>query len=237
LWLNLACEPSDWLENTVISQNIMSDWLKSVDIYCERTDPTWWAEPINALTNLAFVIAGLALLGRKDQIAIRLGIMIVLIGAASFLFHTFANRLTGLLDVLFIGLFLVTYAWVWAREVARWPLYAEALSVLALILLIILATTLTEPLRAHYAWLPSGMYVGAWLYLVALGVIHQSKAWPGETWLWSAVILFVVSLTARQLDQPWCEHTGGTHWLWHILNACVLYGSVRALSQAAERQT
>jgi hypothetical protein len=28
-----------------------------VDIYCERTDPSFWAEPVNALTNIAFLLA------------------------------------------------------------------------------------------------------------------------------------------------------------------------------------
>lgn len=33
--------------------------LTPVDLYCERTEPELWAEPANALTNLAFVAAGL----------------------------------------------------------------------------------------------------------------------------------------------------------------------------------
>ena len=28
-----------------------------VDLYCERTSPVFWAEPVNALTNLAFFLA------------------------------------------------------------------------------------------------------------------------------------------------------------------------------------
>ena len=30
-----------------------------IDLYCDRTGPEFWSEPVNALTNLAFVIAGL----------------------------------------------------------------------------------------------------------------------------------------------------------------------------------
>lgn len=33
--------------------------LSEIDLYCERTTSAFWAEPVNALTNLAFVIAGL----------------------------------------------------------------------------------------------------------------------------------------------------------------------------------
>jgi hypothetical protein len=29
------------------------NWAESIDLYCERTDPSLWSEPLNALTNLA----------------------------------------------------------------------------------------------------------------------------------------------------------------------------------------
>ena len=43
------------------------DWTRAVDIYCERVSPTFWAEPVNALTNLAFIVAGLAALRLEAQ--------------------------------------------------------------------------------------------------------------------------------------------------------------------------
>ena len=30
-----------------------------IDNYCERTDASFWSEPVNALTNLSFIVAGL----------------------------------------------------------------------------------------------------------------------------------------------------------------------------------
>ena len=33
------------------------DWTASIDGYCERLDPSFWAEPLNAWTNLAFLLA------------------------------------------------------------------------------------------------------------------------------------------------------------------------------------
>ena len=33
------------------------DWTRQIDSYCERLGPDYWAEPVNALTNLAFVLA------------------------------------------------------------------------------------------------------------------------------------------------------------------------------------
>ena len=39
-------------------------WSESIDMYCERTDPGLWSEPLNAVTNLAFLVAA-ALLWRR----------------------------------------------------------------------------------------------------------------------------------------------------------------------------
>ena len=33
------------------------DWFRAVNGYCERTDASYWSEPLNALTNAAFLIA------------------------------------------------------------------------------------------------------------------------------------------------------------------------------------
>ena len=52
------------------------NWLESIDLYCERTGPELWSEPLNALSNLAFI--GVAALlwrragGRHSSADIRL---------------------------------------------------------------------------------------------------------------------------------------------------------------------
>lgn len=40
------------------------DWTQAIDIYCERTDADFWSEPINALSNAAFMVVGLFALRR-----------------------------------------------------------------------------------------------------------------------------------------------------------------------------
>ena len=37
-----------------------TDWFETIDAYCERTDATLWSEPLNALSNLAFIAAFVA---------------------------------------------------------------------------------------------------------------------------------------------------------------------------------
>ncbi|NDC21523.1 MAG: hypothetical protein EBZ56_07875, partial [Burkholderiaceae bacterium] len=101
----------------------MGTWLNPVDIYCERLDASFWSEPINAITNLAFIIAGWLIWRMRSPRSGLMSILLILIGLGSFSFHTFANRLTGLLDVLAIALYLVSFAylipkqWSWG---SRW---------------------------------------------------------------------------------------------------------------------
>ena len=99
--------------------------------YCERgLDPGLWAEPVNALTNGAFVIAGLAALylirqrppGERSIVQIVLAVLVVLIGIGSFLFHTQATAWAAIADVAPIGIFMLLYFAVAMRSLLRLPL-------------------------------------------------------------------------------------------------------------------
>src|SRR5690606_14179232 len=85
-----------------------------IDNYCERTGPELWSEPLNAITNLAFIIAGLWGLSRAratgaGRTAEVLCWWVVAIGIGSALFHTFANELTKWADILPIAIFTLAY--------------------------------------------------------------------------------------------------------------------------------
>lgn len=212
----------------------MNNWFKPIDIYCERLDAGWWAEPVNALTNLAFVIAGLIIVRHRQHPGPVLGWLMVTIGIGSFLFHTHANRLTGLIDVTFIGVYLATYAWLWPRIVWHKGAMPQALSVASLATFIVLATLLNQVIERAWPEVPPGVYTGAWLYVMTLAILCNRRQPAARTWLWITAGLFLGSLTARQLDMPLCPVTGGTHWLWHVLNAGVLYASARAMLAATK---
>jgi hypothetical protein len=127
------------------------NWNAYIDSYCERLIPGFWDEPLNALSNVAFWLAAWWVWHRAQhrnlyqnqpiavikptQSAIDLGvnqrswdiqallIMLLLIGAGSFAFHTFATRWAAALDVLFIAVYLHFYLAVYAHRVLaiRWP--------------------------------------------------------------------------------------------------------------------
>lgn len=96
------------------------NWTAYIDNYCERLLPGFWDEPLNAISNLAFWLAawvvwrwrqreapGGMLSGSSDIHSLL--VMLVLIGAGSFAFHTFATRWASALDVLFIAVYLHFY--------------------------------------------------------------------------------------------------------------------------------
>ncbi len=64
------------------------DWLTPICAYCERGDPGFWAEPVNALSNAAFLIAaGLAAwrlrrAGTADAPALLLSALVAVVGLA-----------------------------------------------------------------------------------------------------------------------------------------------------------
>ena len=71
---------------------------EKLDNYCERVGPEFWSEPLNAMTNAAFLIAALAafLIWRRktpnDLAGFGLIVVLAAIGIGSFLFNTFAKR-------------------------------------------------------------------------------------------------------------------------------------------------
>ena len=203
----------------------MSTWFNSVDIYCERLDASFWAEPINAISNLSFIVEGLFLWRLRSPRSALMAILMVLIGLGSFSFHTYANRLTGLLDVLAIALYLVAFSYLIPRRWSSSSVLIQVGSVLLLIVSIVLAHLLMSHLKPALPWLPPGIYLGAWLALLIYALVTQHLNKPAARFLWLAVIVFPFSLLSRQLDMPLCDSIGPTHWLWHLLNGLTLYWS------------
>jgi len=201
----------------------MNTWFNSVDIYCERLEASFWAEPINAISNLSFIVAGFFLWRLRSSHSKLIATLVILIGLGSFSFHTFANRLTGLLDVLAIALYLVAFAFMIPKQWSRNSILIQLGSVLLLILSIVLAQLLISHLKPALPWLPPGVYLGAWLALIIFTLVTQYSNPSAARFLWMAVIVFPASLLSRQIDMPLCDSIGGSHWLWHLFNGLTLY--------------
>ena len=200
------------------------DWTRTIDAYCERTSAAFWAEPVNAVTNLAFLVAawiGVALWrrsGRRDPASLFLVILAGVIGIGSFLFHTFANRWSNLADVLPIAVFIYAY---FGLALARFVGLRRSVAALAT-LAFLGASVAAGPLLAPIAGSSAG-YIPALAALVVTGGGLTLAGRAQGPLVLAAGGVFALSLAFRMADQPLCaDWPLGTHFAWHILNATTL---------------
>jgi len=195
----------------------------NLDFYCERMGPEFWAEPLNALTNLSFFLAaawGFSQAKSPDQtFARQLSALCAIVGIGSFLFHTFANSWTHLLDLLPIFIFTIVFVNFTFRSVLG---LTALVSVSLVVLLIILMAGLEFGT-------PKSLLNGSVLYLPILALLvvvslllrlRQSAQAP----LYGTITaIFFISLVARTLDHELCDVVPtGTHFIWHLLNGLCL---------------
>ncbi|MEM9717504.1 MAG: ceramidase domain-containing protein [Pseudomonadota bacterium] len=198
------------------------DWFEQFDGYCERTDFTYWSEPINAITNLAFIIAALVMwqrVGRNGAARI-LCVILFMIGIGSYLFHTHATGWAALSDVVPIGAFILVYLYLVNRNLMAWPVWAALLGTMAFApyAAILVPTLNTLPFFqiSNFYWTVPVLLV---IYAIALRKRRPSLS---RGFLIGAAILSV-SITLRSLDELLCNLLPfGTHFLWHCLNAVML---------------
>lgn len=210
------------------------DWTAPLDGYCERLDPGFWAEPVNAITNAAFLVAALILWWRAPQGTCRLlSANLALIGIGSFLFHTFATPWAALTDVLPIASFVFLYIWAANRYIVSLsPLISVAITLLAV------------PYMAMMVWVFSqvpGFTVSAAYWPVALlimmyGFFLRERAPEAAKGLLFGAGILAVSLAFRSLDITFCSLVPtGTHFLWHLLNAVMLGWMIETLHRHLTR--
>lgn len=203
--------------------------LTYLDSYCERAgDPSAFAEPLNFITNgffiLASIIAVRALIkhagsGKQADLWL-LGVFLFAIGIGSGLWHWKPSPTTVLLDVipitLFMHLFLVSalrrlFLLPWVRVLGWWGGYV-AITILA------------------QRYLPPDVLHGTVMYLPTYGVMllltygmYRRNAALGKLFA-GITLVWTLSLIARTIDLEICSRFSmGTHFIWHTLNAWVLW--------------
>jgi Ceramidase len=197
--------------------------LEPIDAYCERTSAAYWAEPVNALTNAAFLIAAVVMWRRTAglPLARAMSVVIGVIGVGSYLFHTHANGLTASMDVGPILIFILLYIFAATRDLLalgwRWAAGA-VVAFFPYAALMVPAFDRVMPFlgsSAGYAPIP----------VLILGYAAALWRWAPDTARGMVVgaVILMVSLTFRTLDEPLCDQLPlGTHFLWHLLNGLML---------------
>lgn len=202
---------------------ISSSWLPNVR-WCESQVCSWVVEPANTWSNLAYVVAGLALvwfgMRRRDDTLRLFGIAQIVVGICSFVYHMSFSGYLQVLDFfgmyvftnLLIGLNLVRLGALSPRRF--WPLYA--VSVVGL-------TALTVALR--FTPFP----IQGIVLLLILGVVATEFMQPARPDLDRrfffaslATLTLAAGFSAADVSGAFCDpddHFVQGHAIWHVLGA------------------
>lgn len=200
-----------------------------IDLYCERLAPGIWAEPLNAVSNLAFFIAGFALLRLykklepKNIFGLALIVLLFAIALGSSLFHTLATPWALQADVIPILLFQLVLLAGYARSVVGLAWYWVITLLFGFLVFGAGIGVLGLPLNG------SDGYLAPLIFLFGLGVYHLGHVKAEPALLIICALIFGVSLAFRTMDIAICHSFPlGTHFIWHMLNGIVLYLCGRA---------
>ncbi|MEM6679490.1 MAG: ceramidase domain-containing protein, partial [Pseudomonadota bacterium] len=196
------------------------DLTRRIDGYCERMSEAFFAEPLNAVTNIAFLIAAYLayrLAKQLDRLDVTIGFLLVnltAIGIGSTLFHTFATVWAAMTDTLPILIFILAY---FAISMRRYVGLSIVNCAVATILLMFGFVGLSTIFRILLFDLVGGSvsYFPALVMLLGVGAWLIWKNHPAGPGLIVGGVIFAFSLTARAMDNPVCAHfTLGTHFIW-----------------------
>ena len=220
-------------------QNIWQFLLAPIDLYCERTDSSLWAEPFNLFSNAAFLLVAWRLYylaGKVEKEPARkalvyLSIIAVMVATGSALFHSLPNPMTQLADALPIAVFvaLCVYFYIKERADRQIPIQKS----LTFCILFLLLGPVAGKLLGLAPYLSKGeFYLGLMPALVSLVVFEENKA--KKLRILVATILFTFAFTARTLDVYICGNFPlGSHFVWHLCSAGVAYlmATVQAMGE------
>ena len=211
------------------------DWTAPINAYCERMDASFWAEPVNAVTNGAFLLAAFGMWTRLRSMAALPGcglarslcVVLGFIGIGSFLFHTEATGWAAVADTTPIAVYVLLY--IFGANRFYWGLtLPKAIGATALFFPY---AAITIPLFSKLPILGvSAGYMPVPVMILAYAIALRSRLPAVARGLTIGGGLLLISLTFRSLDMPLCEEVPfGTHFMWHILNAIMLGWMIEVL--------
>ena len=201
----------------------------TLDLYCERTDPSLWSEPLNAVTNLAFVAAGVfawrayrraALRPARTADLVLLVALLFAIGIGSTVWHLVPTPATKLGDQIPILLFINVYLAVFLVRVEgmRWAGTLAAFAAYHAANVAIGRAFPPDFLNGSVFYLPT------WIAMLVLAANLIRKGDHAAPAFARGVALFTAAVVFRTVDHAACPSLPtGTHFLWHLLDGAALY--------------
>jgi hypothetical protein len=195
--------------------------------YCERTEPGWFAEPLNTVTGLAYFVASWQAWKQLERARWRqqwdlhlLAGLIALVGFSSILWHASGIPWLFWLDVAAVVAFAAAYWSVFLFRVARFGMIGLSVAWLLTGVGVVLFYFLLPGAMAGttLGYLPMLVILFAALVLA----VRVDRRLARDLVLSAAV--FGLALIVRALDPVLCGWAiVGTHWLWHLLTAGLLF--------------
>lgn len=208
--------------------------------FCEAARDGWIKQPANALSNLGFVVAGLAIgwrarvpehlgdtLPRFPGLATGYACLVVLLGPASAAMHATQSSLGGLLDMT--SMYLVA-SFAAAYAVTRWR-RRDSVFFWQVFLLLVAAC---ELIGLWDREIPVVHFAGnaAFAVLLVVAVVVETMLWRGGLaradlrYGAAALASMLVAFTIWNLSQHgWCDPDSLVqgHAAWHLLGAVAAY--------------
>ena len=203
-------------------------------IYCERgVSVAFWAEPVNAMTNIVFLIVGFLATRLLIKTKSDTKEMIVLpwlfagVGVGSFIYHTAHSPSTLALDALPIYIFILYVLFL----VLSWLTKNKIKS--ALILLGFVMCEITLSLLVPKEFLNGSIrHITAFMFIsVICSEIFRQRSSTVAFRILSVLGLYALAIFFRSIDSyicTWWQY--GSHFLWHIFAALAGYQAIYTLS-------
>ncbi|MES2984908.1 MAG: ceramidase domain-containing protein [Pseudomonadota bacterium] len=208
---------------------------------CERAGLGAAAEPMNVLSSFMFMIVAVSIyryyhrnedLKGKWMVDVHaLTFLTFIIGVNSLVFHAFPSPTTELIDTMSIVLFIIIYFWCVLFRIGRCTIFQAGICFIAFVgFSHILVHQFPRALNDSIG------YLSSMIALIVIAVHLHLKARPSSSHFLLASIIGVVSLFCRAIDREVCDMFPiGTHFLWHTLNATLLYILLKQLVRNVNR--
>ncbi len=203
----------------------MTEWYG----VCERGSLGILAEPLNVISSVAFMLVAVVIyrfyhshedLERKWIWDIHaLTFLTFIIGVNSVIFHSFPSPTTELMDTIPIVMFIILYFWSVLFRIGRCNLFQAGICFVAFVgFSHILVAQFPHSLNDSIG------YLSSMIALIVIAVHLHLKARPSSQHFMLAAIVGVCSLFCRAIDREVCpQFPIGSHFMWHTLNATLLY--------------
>jgi hypothetical protein len=203
---------------------------------CERTTLDFWAEPLNALTNIACLVALIICWREREKAQSKdLGSLVYLVfiaalGITSFVMHTAPTRQMSTIDTILTGGYIVFALF---GLLIRHLRFGVPVAFVFVVVFLVLAPFASD-LAGGFASRSTSFFIPVLFFFPicsAFMIFRAENFSPAEREQQNACarlvmissVTFILGLGARALDQPFCSRVPtGLHFLWHIAFAATM---------------